>query len=148
MSSQNKENLTEEDYLRMHLEGIESGKNTPEPSNNQPKSNFQVDNTRASDLHYFAFDIKEFPCALFYPAGTTIQVRSAQVKEIQAYSMVDDTNFYDIVEKMNDMLSSCVRVKYSDGKIGSYLEVKDPDINNFIKSIKFKDTNYKMCSLF
>lgn len=127
MSSQNKENLTEEDYLRMHLEGIESGKITPESSNNQPKSNFQVDNTRATDLHYFAFDVKEFPCGLFYPAGTTLQVRASQVKEIQAYSMVDDTNFYDIVEKMNDMLSSCVRVKYSDGKIGSYLEVKDPD---------------------
>jgi hypothetical protein len=41
--------------------------------------------------------------------------------------MVDDNNFYDIVEKMNDMLSSCVRVKYVDGTIGSYLDVRDPD---------------------
>jgi hypothetical protein len=54
-------------------------------------------------------------------------VRPAQVKEIQSYSMVDDQNFYDIVEKMNDILQSCVRIKYSDGKIGSYLEVKDQD---------------------
>ena len=41
--------------------------------------------------------------------------------------MVDDNNYYDIVEKMNDMLSSCVRIKYSDGTIGSYLEIRDPD---------------------
>ena len=41
--------------------------------------------------------------------------------------MVDDNNFYDIVEKMNDMLSSCVRIKYLDGNVGSYLELKDPD---------------------
>jgi hypothetical protein len=54
-------------------------------------------------------------------------VRPAQVKEIQAYSMVDDNNFYDIVEKMNGMLQSCIRLKYSDGKIGSFLEVKDQD---------------------
>jgi len=41
--------------------------------------------------------------------------------------MVDDTNYYDIIEKMNDMLSSCVRVKHLDGSYGSYLELKDPD---------------------
>jgi hypothetical protein len=41
--------------------------------------------------------------------------------------MVDDQNFYDIVEKMNDILQSCVRIKYSDGKMGSYLEIKDQD---------------------
>jgi hypothetical protein len=41
--------------------------------------------------------------------------------------MVDDNNFYDIVEKMNDILQSCVRIKYSDGKIASYLDIKDQD---------------------
>ena len=54
-------------------------------------------------------------------------VRPAQVREIQAYSMVDDNNFYDIVEKMNDMLSACVRIKYPDGKMASYLDIKDQD---------------------
>jgi hypothetical protein len=41
--------------------------------------------------------------------------------------MVDDSNFYDIVEKMNYMLQECVRIKYPDGRIGSFLEVKDQD---------------------
>ena len=41
--------------------------------------------------------------------------------------MVDDNNFYDIVEKMNDMLQSCVRVKYSNGNIASFLDIKDQD---------------------
>jgi hypothetical protein len=124
MSEQNKQNLTEEDYLKRHLEDLENKSN---PKVNQPKLQVQVDNSRISDLHYFAFDIKEFPCGIFYPPGATIQVRPAQVKEIQAYSMVDDNNFYDIIEKMNDMLSSCVRIKYLDGRIGSYLDIKDPD---------------------
>lgn len=127
MSQEN--NLNEEEYLRKHLEDLERSKQNnnirmPEdPIFNQVKS----DNTRTADLHYLSFDVKEFPAGIFYPAGTTIQVRAAQTSEIQAYSMVDDNNFYDIIEKMNDMLASCVRIKYPDGKISSYLDLRDPD---------------------
>jgi hypothetical protein len=122
MSDQNKTNLTEEDYLRMHLEGVDK-KTAPQTT----KVNVQVDNSRLSELQYLTVDVKELPCSMFYPADSTLQVRPAQVKEIQAYSMVDDNNIYDIVEKMNDMLLSCVRVKYSNGQIGSYLDLRDPD---------------------
>jgi len=121
-----KNNISEEEYLKKHLGNLESSKNQKNsdiPFIEQPK----IDNTRTTDLQYFNFDIKELPCGSFYPAGTVFMVRPAQVKEIQAYSMVDDQNFYDIVEKMNDILQSCVRIKYSDGKMGSYLEVKDQD---------------------
>mgnify|MGYP000011394860 CR=1 FL=1 len=124
MSEQN--NMSEEEYLKKHLGSLESSKNQNNsdiPFVEQPK----IDNTRTTDLQYFNFDIKELPCGAFYPAGTVFMVRPAQVKEIQAYSMVDDQNFYDIVEKMNDILQSCVRIKYSDGKMGSYLDVKDQD---------------------
>jgi hypothetical protein len=113
--------LSEEEYLKRHLESIET---KPQPKVEE-KSDF-VD-TRFDNLEYFAFDAKEFPCGQFYPAGSMIQVRASSVKEIQSYSMVDDNNFYDIVEKMNEMLGSCVRVKYLDGKIGSFLDIKDPD---------------------
>lgn len=125
MPGEKNNNLSEEEYLKLHLEGLESGNKQREPEQNIKVN--PTDNSRVGDLHYFAFDISEFPCSLFYPAGTTIQVRAAQVKEIQAYSMVDDNNFYDIIEKMNDVLSSCVRVKHPDGTVGSYLELRDPD---------------------
>ena len=118
--------MSEEDYLKKHLGDLDNPKNVMNndiPFVAQPK----VDNTRTTDLQFFNFDIKELPCGEFYPSGTVFMVRPAQVREIQAYSMVDDNNFYDIVEKMNDILQSCVRVKYSDGKIGSYIEVKDQD---------------------
>ena len=118
--------MSEEDYLKKHLGDLDNPKNVMNndiPFVAQPK----VDNTRTTDLQFFNFDIKELPCGEFYPSGTVFMVRPAQVREIQSYSMVDDNNFYDIVEKMNDILQSCVRVKYSDGKIGSYIEVKDQD---------------------
>lgn len=123
--------MSEEDYLKRHLQDLEDGKksqnfiNSDIPTANPtPKSS---DAARASDLQYFNFDVKELPCGQFYPSGTLFMVRPAQVKEIQAYSMVDDNNFYDIVEKMNDMLQSCVRIKYADGRVSSYLDIKDQD---------------------
>lgn len=121
----NDKNLTEEDYLKKHLSDLEQPKsiNSDIPMDNYIKK----DTNTVSDLHYFNFDINLLPCNLFYPKGTLIMIRPAQVKEIQAYSMVDDKNFYDIVEKMNGMLQSCVRIKYPDNRMGSYLELRDQD---------------------
>ena len=126
--STNKE-MSEEDFLKKHLEEREKKSTDFNPAKNMAEQIVvqNVDNTKVSDLQYFHFDIKDLPCGKFYPAGTSLMIRPAMVKEIQSYSMVDDNNFYDIVEKMNDMLQSCVRVKYSNGNIGSYLDVKDQD---------------------
>ena len=118
--------MSEEDYLKRHLSDLDEGKNQNIFNGNTTQKPV-VEGTKVSDLQYFNFDIRELPCGQFYPTGTLFMVRPAQVREIQAYSMVDDNNFYDIVEKMNDILQSCVRVKYSDGKIGSYLDIKDQD---------------------
>ena len=124
--SNNNDNLSEEDYLKKHLGDIESNHyNSDIPINNEEK--VETDSSKVEELNYFNFSVDQLPCGQFYPKGTLIMVRPAQVREIQAYSMVDDNNFYDIVEKMNDMLQSCIRVKYTDGTVGSYLEVKDQD---------------------
>jgi hypothetical protein len=119
-----KSNMSEEEYLRKHLEGLENKENKGFSS---PKVNVQIDNRIISDGDFISFDCSLFPCGIFYPAGSKFQIRPATVKEIQSYSMVDDNNYYDIVEKMDGMLSSCVRIKYSDNKIGSYLDVRGPD---------------------
>jgi hypothetical protein len=121
------DNISEEDYLKKHLQSIESKPASTMPSDIPFVEAPKIDSTRTTDLQYLSFDVNILPCGQFYPSGTTLLIRAAQVKEIQSYSMVDDNNFYDIVEKMNDMLQSCVRLKYSDNSVGSYLEVKDQD---------------------
>lgn len=126
MSQENNKKMTEEDYLKRHLNDLETGQKISQtPPEDLPFVSPEVNTV--NDLQYFNMDVRELPCGQFYPTGTLFLVRPAQVKEIQAYSMVDNENFYDIVEKMNDMLQACVRIKYPDGKIGSYLEVKDQD---------------------
>ena len=129
--SDNKNEMSEEEYLKRHLQDMEQGQKNSEPTLNTDIP-FNVsasisENTKVSDLQFFNFDIRELPCGEFYPQGSMFMIRPAQVREIQAYSMVDDSNFYDIVEKMNDMLQACVRVKYADGKVGSFLDVRDQD---------------------
>ncbi len=126
MSDSKKPEMSEEDYLKRHLNDLETGKKISQTAPEDLPFVAKESNT-VSDLQFFNMDVRELPCGQFYPTGTLFMVRPAQVKEIQAYSMVDDNNFYDIVEKMNDMLQACVRIKYPDGKIGSYLEVKDQD---------------------
>jgi len=118
-----KKNMSEEDILKNHIKEVEKG---PERKPDQ-NINISKDSTKVGDLNFFNFDIKELPCGNFYPQGTLLMLRPAMVKEIQNYSMVDDTNLYDVIEKMNDILRSCVRVKYQDGRLASYLDIKDQD---------------------
>jgi hypothetical protein len=120
-----KNNMSEEDYLKKHLNDLESNKNST--NSDIPFVVNPTEGSRVTDLQFFNFDVKELPCGKFYPTGTLLMVRPAQVREIQAYSMVDDNNFYDIVEKMNDMIQSCVRVKYTDGRVTSFIDIKDQD---------------------
>lgn len=119
---------SDEDFLRDHLKSV--GLNQAEDTGKiQQVNNAASTNNvsgRNTDLQYLTFDVKEFPCGMFYAPGTIFKIRAAAVKEIQSYSMVDD-NLYDIVDKMNDMLMNCVRIQYADGTFGTYLDIRDPD---------------------
>ena len=145
MTNSTNRNLTEEDYLKMHIQNLEN-KSVQSVNTKREFDEFRDDsnNQKVGDLKFFSFDVKHFPCGIFYPKGTTIQIRPADVKEIQAYSMVDDSNYYDMIEKMNNMISSCVRIKYVDGRVASYLDIKDGDrffIIFLIRELTFQNSN-------
>lgn len=129
MEDKNKANKNQQDVEKELEKYLNNTSDTPQfnfgDSNQQPKKAF--DTTKASDLQYFSFDISELPCGAFYPTGTTILIRAAEVKEIQAYSMVDDANLLDVYDKMNEIISTCVKIKYPNGEMGSYLDLKDND---------------------
>jgi hypothetical protein len=137
------QNLSEEEYLKRHIQEVEGNKEKHNQVFDEMTSQ-NPNNNRVTDLQFLSFDIKDLPCGKFYPTGTALMVRAAQVREIQSYSMVDDNNFYDIVEKMNDMLQACVRLKYPDGRMGTYLDIKDQDrlyIIFLIRELTFQQGN-------
>lgn len=76
---------------------------------------------------YMIIPTEILPCGLFYKSGTKISIRAAKVQEVQAYSIVDDNNYLDITEKMNQMLSTCIKFTYGNGQVGSYKDVRDGD---------------------
>jgi len=105
------ENMSEDDYLNKYLNDTSNNSNQQVNNNisSIPEDAQQYDTGRATDLQFFSFDAKNFPLGKFYPEGTQILVRAAQVMEIQAYSMVENDNFYDVVAKMNDMISNKIK---------------------------------------
>ena len=76
---------------------------------------------------YIQIDISSLPTGKFYKSGTKISIRACKVAEIQSYSMVDDNNFVDITEKMNELLSKNVLFYHPNGTKGSYKDIKDSD---------------------
>ena len=81
----------------------------------------------APSNEYMNIPLEILPCGMFYKSGTRITIRAAKVQEVQAYSVVDDNNYLDITEKMNQLLSSCVKYFYANGMQGSYKDLRDGD---------------------
>lgn len=109
-----------DDYLDSLLG--DSGKNPPIPSVVPVNSSHDVHN-----MEYQNININILPSGRFYKQGTKVMIRAAKVSEIQAYSMVDDNNFVDITDKMNELLSRNIRFFHPDGTPGSYKDIKDSD---------------------
>jgi len=108
-----------EEYLKSLL-----GENDKKISNKKEIINDKYD---APTSEYMSVDLSILPAGMFYNTGTKISIRSSKVSEIQAYSMVDDNNFVDITEKMNELLSKNIIFYHSNGGKGSYKDLKDAD---------------------
>lgn len=109
----------QEDYLSRIMN---TGSDAPPTPPNTPKNDNII-----SDGDFLMVDLASLPLGIFYKAGTKIKIRAATVAEVEAYSVVDDKNYLDVVEKMNQLLSSCIRVSYGDGRTGTYKDIKDGD---------------------
>ena len=65
---------------------------------------------------------------LFYPENTLVAIRSAEVKEIRQFSMVDEDDMLDIDAKLNFVLDSCCTIKFGgSGNVVSYKDLKQED---------------------
>lgn len=135
MSQKDKKSQQQEEYLSKFLtETKDDVKEIKETLNyNKPQT-----------LEFLNVDLDVLPLGMFYKSGTQIKIRAAKVHEVQSYSVVDDKNFLDVTEKMNQMLGSCVKVVLPGGKTGSYKDIKDGDrifIIFMIRELTFQKGN-------
>jgi len=95
--------------------------------NNLPKDYTKSSENYVYGREYFSIDTNLLPTGIFYKPGTKISIRAASVADVQEYSVVDDSNIMDVTEKMNLILSRCVRYTHPNGLTGTYKDIKDSD---------------------
>lgn len=119
-----------EDHLKEFLNEDEN-KNTPQPVNQNieyfgPNSRQKVDKIEA-DSDWINIPLKELPYGKFYKLGTHVFIRPAKTKEIESFAVVNDKNPYDVVLKLNEILSACVKIQFQDGTVGTYRDIQNGD---------------------
>ena len=55
-----------------------------------------------------------------YPEGFEIAIKSAGVREIRQFSTVDENDRIDLDEKLNTILSKCMKIRWNGGFLESY----------------------------
>jgi hypothetical protein len=83
---------------------------------------------------------------LFYPDRAEIAIKAASVMEIRHFSTMDETNAFDIDEKINFVIDKCLKIRF-DGAIASWKDLKDEDrffILFSIRDLTFKNGENKL----
>jgi hypothetical protein len=71
----------------------------------------------------------------FYPEGTRIAIKPAEVKEVRHFSTIDESDQLDINEKFNFILSRCCSIRFLDD-IGTYKDLAHEDRFFIVMAIK------------
>lgn len=76
---------------------------------------------------YVEIYASNFPSkGLFYPADARFYIRAAETKEIRHYSTMDETNPFSVNDGLNDILKSCLMVRFP-GKQASFKDLIEED---------------------
>lgn len=99
---------------------------------------FNPDKADNADFHlgYHNVDMDSlFSKGRFYPQDTKISIRSAKVAEIRHFSTMDETNLFDIEEKLNGIVKGCARIESPTKKL-SYKDLLEEDRIAIILAIR------------
>ena len=114
----------------------------PRPVENPPVSNSSLG--KAQSVKPLSFDIgwKNIPVdllpsgGLFYPDGTKIAIRPAEVREIRHFSTIDEDDNLDIEEKLTNIIDRCCRMDFPGEGVVSYKDLKQEDRFFIIMAIR------------
>lgn len=91
-----------------------------QPNINEIKKNF-------TDDVFEYVNIDELPMRDFYETGVKIKFRELKVKEIEAFSALDESSVFDFKEKLNDIMERATIFMHPNGTMGSYTSIMDGD---------------------
>jgi len=104
----------------------------------ESKPYVQDSETKPLDLGWKNLPMNMLPSkGLFYPEPTRVAIRPAEVREIRQFSTIDEDDMLDIDNKLNFILETCCRVKFSEsGGVVSYKDLKQEDRFFIIMAIR------------
>lgn len=101
----------------------------------------------SENIGYIELILENLPSrGRFYDKDFKIMIRAARVSEIRDYSMVDETDPVNIDEKLNNILSSCTKIRMN-GMPGTYKDILEEDRMYVLLSIReftFKNGESKL----
>lgn len=131
----NEEGKKTEDVLSQFIENETKGMSSSTLNREEVNMDTQIENM-VYGREFFAVDPNSLPAGIFYKPGTKISIKGASVADVQEYSVVDNANIVDVTEKMNMILSRCVRFTHPNGMQGTYKDIKDNDRLSLIFMIR------------
>jgi hypothetical protein len=66
-------------------------------------------------------------CGKYYPEGTKVAIRAAEVREIRHFSTIDEDDKLDIEEKLTHIIDRCSRMDFPGEGVVSYKDLKQED---------------------
>lgn len=80
------------------------------------------------DSDWMNIPIKDLPHSEFYSEGIRISIRPLKTKEMQSFAVVNEKNPYDVIAKLNELLSACVKIENMEtGEALTYKDIYDGD---------------------
>ena len=87
-------------------------------------------------LGWMVLDQEELPSkGKFYPHETVIKIRSARAAEIRHFSTMDENNYIDMEEKLNNIVEMCTQIIAGEKRL-SYKDILEEDRIVLLLSIR------------
>jgi hypothetical protein len=87
-------------------------------------------------LGWMVLDQEELPSkGKFYPHETVIKIRSARAAEIRHFSTMDENNYIDMEEKLNNIVEMCTQITAGEKRL-SYKDILEEDRIVLLLSIR------------
>jgi hypothetical protein len=111
----------------VNLGNINDGKVQPEPVTSFGKAQSYVDSP-SFDIGWKNLPVDLLPSkGMFYPNGTKIAIRPAEVKEIRHFSAIDEDDRLDIEEKLGYVIDRCLRMDFPGEGVVSFKDLIQED---------------------
>jgi hypothetical protein len=111
----------------MNLGNINDGKIREEPITSLGKAESYV-NSPSFDTGWKNLPAEILPSkGMFYPTGSKIAIRAADVKEIRHFSAIDEDDRLDIEEKLGYVIDRCLRMDFPGEGVVSFKDLIQED---------------------